>query len=98
MEDAVPLEEIATHIDALMAADAAERFEYLIAGQLQRSDRIGFARKPSVETTTRRNEGSFICRDSIQHGSGIGLTSVSVTELPHGLRVGPQFADGLLHA
>ena len=27
MEDAVPLEEIATDIDALMAGDAAERFE-----------------------------------------------------------------------
>ena len=70
----------------------------LIAGQLLRRDSVGFARKPSVETATRRNQGPFICRDRIQHGGDIGLPSVSVTELPHGFGVGTQFAHGLVHA
>jgi hypothetical protein len=34
MKNAVPLEEIATHIDALMARYAAQRFKKLIAGEL----------------------------------------------------------------
>ena len=31
MENTVPLKQIAAHIDTLMASDAAERFENLIA-------------------------------------------------------------------
>jgi hypothetical protein len=41
MENPVPLEEVAAHIDALVARDAAERLEQLIAGQLLRRDRGG---------------------------------------------------------
>jgi hypothetical protein len=32
MENAVPLGEVATHIDALVARDAAKRLEKLVAG------------------------------------------------------------------
>ena len=73
MENAMPLKQIAAHIDALMATDAAERFENLIAGQLLRRDRVGFARKPAVEAAARRNQRAFVCRDRIQHGSDVGL-------------------------
>jgi hypothetical protein len=34
IENAAPLEEVAAYIDALMARDAAKRFEQLITGQL----------------------------------------------------------------
>ena len=43
MENPVPLEEVATHIDALVARDAAKRLEQFIAGQLLRRDRGGNA-------------------------------------------------------
>src|SRR5262245_35227347 len=98
MENAVPLEKIATHIDALMTTDAAERFEYLIARQLHRGNRIGFASKPSVEAATRRNEGSFVCRDGIQQRSCIGLPPISIEELADSFGILPQFADGHFRA
>ena len=49
MENAVALEQIASHIDALVAGDAAKRLEQLIAGELLRRDRVGIAGKPAVE-------------------------------------------------
>ena len=72
MENIVPLEKIATHIDALMAGDAAERLEQLIAGQLLRRDRGGFARKPAVEPAARRDQGALVGRDRIQEGRDVG--------------------------
>ena len=71
MENAVPLKQIAAHIDALMAGDAAKRFEDLISGQLLRRDRVGFARKPSVEAAARRNQRPLVCRDRIQERSDV---------------------------
>ena len=56
MEDAMPLKQIAAHIDTLMAGDAAERFENLITGQLVRRHNVGFPGKPSVEAAVRRNQ------------------------------------------
>jgi hypothetical protein len=78
----VPLEEIAAHVDALVAGDAAKRLEQLIAGQLLRCDRAGFTRKPAVEPAARRNERALVGRDRIQEGGDVGLPSVRVTELP----------------
>src|SRR5882724_7962979 len=78
MENAMPLEEVAAYVDALVARDAAKRLEQLIAGQLLRCDRAGFARKPAVEPTPRRDEGALVGRDRIQEGGDVGLPSVRV--------------------
>ena len=92
MEYAVPLEEIAAHIDALMAGNAAERFENLITGQLLRRDRVGFALKPAVEAAARRNQRSFECDDRIQDSCGVRLAPVSVAKLRRRFGVGTQLA------
>jgi hypothetical protein len=83
----VPLEEVATHIDALVARDAAKRLEKLVAGKLFRRDRAGIAHKPAVESGARRDERPFVGRDRIQESGDIGLVPVGVAELPHRLAV-----------
>jgi hypothetical protein len=45
----VPLVEIAAHIDALMASDAAQRLEQLITGELLRRDRGTIPGKPTIQ-------------------------------------------------
>ena len=96
MENAVPLEEIAADIDALVASDAAKRLEQLIAGQLLRRDRGGVARKPAVEPAARRDQRALVGRDRIQEGGDVGLPPVRVAELPHRFGVGAQLADDLV--
>ena len=48
MEDTMPLEQIAAHIYALMAGNAAQRLEQPIAGQLLRCDGAEVASEPAV--------------------------------------------------
>ena len=88
----VPLEEVAAHIDALVARDAAERLEQLIAGQLLRRDRGGFARKPAVEPAARCDQGALVGRNHIQEDSDVGLPPVRAVELPYRFGVGAQLA------
>ena len=96
MENAVPLEEVATRIDALVAGDAAKRLEQLIAGQLLRRDRGGFTRKPAVEAAARRDQGALVGRNRIQEGGDVGLPPVCVAELPHRFRVGAKLAHNFV--
>src|SRR5262249_37912554 len=98
MENAVPLEEIAADIDALVAGDAAERLEQLIAGQLLRRDRAAFARKPAVEPAARRDQGALVGRNRIQESGDVGPFPVRLAELPHYLEVGAQLADDFIRA
>ena len=60
MKNAVPLEKVAAHIDALVARNTAKRLEQFIAGQLLWRDHGGLARKPAVEPAARRDEGAFV--------------------------------------
>src|SRR6516162_8066301 len=53
MKDAVPLEQVAADIDALVTGDAAERLEQLIAGQLLGREGCGVAVEPTVEPPPR---------------------------------------------
>lgn len=98
MEDAMPLKQIAAHIDTLMAGDAAERFENLVAGQLVRRQGVGFPGKPSVEAAVRRNQRPLVCRDRIQHSCEVRLPSVGVVKLPHDFGVSTQFAEDFVNA
>src|SRR5262249_22345304 len=92
MKNAVPLEEVAANIDALVARDAAKRLEQLVAGQLLRRDRGGFALKPAVKPAARRYQGLLVGRNRIQEGSDIRVPPVCVAELPDHFRVGAQLA------
>ena len=82
MEDAVALEQVAAHIDALVAGDAAERLEKLVAGKLLRRDRVGIPGKPAVESGARRDQRPQVGRDRVQEGGHVGRAPVGVAELP----------------
>ena len=97
-EDAMPLKQIAAHIDTLMARDAAKRFENLITGQLVRRHRVGFPGKPPVEAAVRRDQRLFVCRDRIQHRRDVRLPSVGVAKLPDDFGVSAQLSDGFVNA
>ena len=90
------MEEVAADIDALVARDAAERFEQLIAGQLLRRDRGGVAREPAVEPATRRDQGALVGRNRIQEGSDVGLPPVRIAEMPYRFGVGAQLAHDFI--
>src|SRR6516165_9839850 len=98
MEYAVALEQIAAQIHALVAGDAAERFEQLIAGKLLRGDRAGIAGKETVEPAARRDERALVCRDRVEQRAAVGLPAIGVAKLPHHVRVGPQLEQDLLDA
>src|SRR5580704_11247278 len=60
MKYSVPLVHVATHIDALMAGDAAERLEQLVPAELLGGYRVDVAAEPSIKSASRREEGSLI--------------------------------------
>src|SRR5947207_2915681 len=98
MENAVPLEQVAADIDALVANDAAKRFEQLIPGQFIRRDRGGLTPKPAVEAAARRDKGALIGRERIEEGGYVGFPPVGVAELPHRYGVATQLAHNLVGA
>jgi hypothetical protein len=61
----VPLVHVATHIDALMARDAAERLEQLVAGELLGGYRVDVAAEPSIKSASRCEEASLISSDGL---------------------------------
>src|SRR6202008_4344539 len=54
MEDATPLEKVAADIHALMAGDAAERLEQLIALLLFGREGLPVSAEPTIEAACRR--------------------------------------------
>ena len=58
-EDSLPLEQIASDVNALMAGTAAERFEHPIAVKFLRRQRRGIAVQPAIEPASRRKQRSF---------------------------------------
>src|SRR3984957_11593393 len=86
----VPLVHVATHIDALMARDAAERLEQLVAGELLGGYRVDVAAEPSIKSAPRREEGPLIGCDGADKSLAIGLTAKGFTKLTGDIRVGLQ--------
>ena len=98
MKNAVPLKEVASHIDALVARDAAKRLEQLITGKLLWRYHVGVTRQPAVETAARCDERALVERDRVQKGGNIGLPPVRVAELPHRFGVRAQLANDFVRA
>src|SRR5215469_12732052 len=98
MEDAMPLEQIATHVYALVAGNAAQRLEQPIAGQLLRRDGAGVASEPAIEAAARRNERALKNSDGVQETIAVRPVSVGLSELPHLVWIRPQLAQDLLDA
>jgi hypothetical protein len=69
----VPLVHVATHIDALMARDAAERLEQLVAGELLGGYRVDVAAEPSIKSASRREEGPLVGCDGADESRAVDL-------------------------
>src|ERR1700722_891301 len=86
----VPLVHVAAHIDALMARDAAERLEQLVAGELLGGYRVSVAAEPAIKSTSRREDGPLIGCDGLDESRAVGLATKGLTKLTGDIRVGLQ--------
>src|SRR5271166_3552495 len=98
MEDTVPLKQVAADVHALVARDAAQRLEQLIAGELLRRNRAGVALKPAIEAAARRRQRTLESGDSVQQVVVVGPASISVSEPLHDVGVSPQLANDFFDA
>jgi hypothetical protein len=89
MENTMPLEQIAAHVYALVAGNAAQRPEQPIAGQLLRRDCAGATGEPAIEAALRSNERALKTSDGVQETIAAGPLSVGISELSHLVGVSP---------
>jgi hypothetical protein len=73
MKYSVPLVHVATHIDALMARDAAERLKQLVPGELLGGYRVDVAAEPSIKSASRREEGPLVGCDGADESRAVDL-------------------------
>src|SRR5215471_1767521 len=98
MEDTRPLEEVAADIHALMAGDAADRLEQLIALLLVVREGLPVSAEPTIEAACRREQRSLIGRDRIEHAVAVRHMSVGAAEPTHHFRIRSQPAKDLIDA
>jgi hypothetical protein len=98
MKYSVPLVQIAADIYPLMAGHAAKRLKQLVAGELLGGYRVDVAAEPSIKSASRREEGPLIGSDGAKESLAVGLPVISFAKLTGDIRIGPQFAQRLLHA
>src|SRR5262249_17823650 len=79
-KDAVPLEEIATDIDPLMAGDAAERLEQAIAFLLLGTERRALAAEPAVEPASRRQQTALVRGDRVEEARSVRRAPIGRAE------------------
>src|SRR6202453_4555974 len=97
MKYPMALVHIAADVDPLMARDAAERFEQLIAGELLGGDRVDVALEPPIKSAAGREQGPLIARNGSEQCRAIWLAAKGCTKLTGDIRVGPQFVQRFLH-
>src|SRR5262245_5987775 len=76
MKNTYALKQIAADVDPLMARDASERFERVIAFQLRWSKCGRVATKPAIEPTIWGEQRAFKCYERIQNTVAIGVALV----------------------
>jgi len=64
---------VAADIHPLMARDAAERLEQLVARELLGGYRVSVAAEPSIKSASRREEGPLIGRDGAEECRTVDL-------------------------
>ena len=97
MKYSVPLVHVATHIDALMARDAAERLKQLVPGELLGGHHVSVAFEPSIKSASGREEGPLVGCDGADQSRAIGLPAIGFPKLTGDIRVGLQLVYRLLH-
>src|SRR5215472_18319812 len=98
MKDALPFEQIAADIDALMAGAAAERFEQSVAFEFGLRNRRPVAAKPAIKSCSRRDQRSFEGDHRVEKALRVGLAPVSGTEPINHSGIGVQLANHIFDA
>src|SRR5882762_11418476 len=82
MEYAMPLEEIAADIYALVAGTTSQRLEEPISIQFVCRQRGRIAREPMIEPAAGRHESSLKAGDGVRNICSVGPAAVGSGELP----------------
>jgi hypothetical protein len=97
-KNALPFEQIAADIDALMTGTATERLEQAIAFEFIGRQRRGIAAKPAVEPAPRGQQRPLEGHKRVEKAVALGRTSISGAEIPDEVRIGVQLPDDLVDA
>ena len=90
MKNPLPLEQVASDIDALMTGDAAERFEQLVTVQLFDRQRRGIAAEPAVEPAAWGQQRLLVGGNRIREARLLRSLPICLLESTYQLGIGTQ--------